>query len=333
MKVFRPSLRGLPILKLAGSYLLVIMSMSVIFSAVFYITSVHEIDKRPPHDISSSYMTDPDHELDEWFGRRSSTARSDLALRLIVLNIGAFLLGSGVSYLLARRSLRPVKEALRSQDNFIAEASHELRTPITTALLTNEVSNKNTHLTLKEAREIIQQNIIDLKDLKKLTDELLDLQSPLYHLNAIQLIHVTDLIDAIIKSLTPLSREKNITILNETLPESLYSFSTPLEKIVTIFIDNAIKYSPSNSIIHISSHYTYSFFFISIKDEGSGIKKSEIPHIFERFYRGHTTEPGHGLGLSIAARLARSIQATISVKSTEGKGSEFTLRLPKKRAS
>ena len=107
-----------------------------------------------------------------------------------------------------------------------------------------------------------------------------------------------------------------------------------LTDVLTILIDNAIKYSPEKSLIIIESLEHENSVSIKIKDQGIGIKQTDISHLFDRFYRADASRSklnveGYGLGLSIAKRLVELQGGTIEVDSIVGTGSTFTVKLPK----
>lgn len=321
----------LPARALALSYLLVIMTMSIIFSFVFYSTSVHELDKRPLPDTSNATPRDSDRQLDEWIGRRSADGKVSLGLHLITLNVGTLLLGSGLSYWLARRTLRPIEKSLNEQDQFIADASHELRTPITTALLSNEIALKNTHLTLEDARAVLEGNVQDMQELKRLSDELLYESGETQREVVLRKVDILDGISKATEQVRGIAQEKQTPIINNASAYMVQTDSKRFTKILVILIENAIKYSPSKSEVTITSKLNTSSFDVIVTDHGIGIDKSELRAIFDRFYRvdhARSEITGYGLGLSIAKKLSKEIRATLLVESVVGSGSSFTVRLP-----
>lgn len=306
------------------------MTMSIVFSSVFYLTSAHELDKRPSGDIYATQLQDPDHELDEWIGRRSNDSKVALAQRLLVLNLIAFAIGVLVSYLLARTALRPIERALNEQDRFISDASHELRTPITAALLTNEVALKNTLLTLTAAKSILADNVSDMQELKKLTDELLDQTNALQIDEDIREVDLQQLIiDAIAKH-EKVAREKKIMLTYIAKKVSIATYPKTVAKILTILIDNSIKYSPEHTVVTIYGSVQPHEFIIAVKDEGIGISRADQSRVFDRFYRSDLSRgeyEGYGLGLSIAKGLVAQMKGSLRVTSATNAGSEFTMTL------
>ncbi|MDB5161820.1 MAG: putative Histidine kinase [Candidatus Saccharibacteria bacterium] len=331
MKKESKNQRRLPARKLMLSYLIVIMAMSLIFSSVFYITSLHELDKRPIADLKNTQLQDPDHELDEWIGRRSDDGRINLGIHLITLNLSALVIGGALSYWLARRTLRPIEKSLNEQDQFIADASHELRTPITSALLSNEVALKNSKLTLAGAKSTIEGNIKDMQELKRLSDELLSESGEGQKNVRISEVDIQKIVNDAIDTIAAISHTHATVIHNQVTAHITKTDAERLRKILVILLENAIKYSPPSSTVIVSSKQVKSGVEVTVKDHGMGIHKTDLESIFDRFYRADHSRSktvGYGLGLSIAKKLVGEIGGTITASSTINVGSEFTVKLP-----
>jgi len=329
-KSHKNGLRRLPAGKLMLSYLSVIMVMSIMFSLVLYATSVHEFDKPPTGDLKGAQLQDPDHVFDEWIGRRSADGKASLAIRLIALNVGTLLVGGALSYVLARRTLRPIEKSLDEQDQFVADASHELRTPITSALLSNEIALKNKGLTLADAKAIIEGNVQDMQELKKLSDELLYEPHGGQMTVALAEVDIRKVVDDAARSLGVVAHQQGSTINNEATSLTVTTDVEKLQKVLIILIENALKYSAKGSTVTIASKSSSTDIEIIVSDQGVGIDASDLSQIFRRFYRADHSRSGvvgHGLGLSIAQKYAADMGAVISVKSSINVGSEFTIKL------
>ncbi|HEY8992412.1 MAG TPA: HAMP domain-containing sensor histidine kinase [Candidatus Microsaccharimonas sp.] len=314
------------------TFLAIIMTMSIIFSAVLYATSVHELEKRPSGDITATQPKDADRALDDWIGRRSDDSKAALAQHLIVLNIITLVLGAIVSYLLARTALRPIERALNEQDRFISDASHELRTPITAALLSNEVALKNHSLTLAQAKAVLAENVSDIQELKRLSDELLDQTNADRIHDTLHDVQLQKLVHDVVAKNEKMAHEKGIIITEKSDDIAIKTYPKTITKVLTVLIDNAIKYSADASTIVIEATDHDDDFMLRVKDEGIGISQSDQAHIFDRFYRSdasRTEHDGYGLGLSIASGLVKQMKGSITVTSKLGHGSEFIVRIPK----
>lgn len=295
--------RRLPARRLVVSYVLIIVTMSLIFSLVFY--------------AASSKMTnDPDHSL---------------GAGLVILNIVVLCIGIMLSYLLARITLRPIEKTLDEQDRYIADASHELRTPLASTLLSNEVALKNSGLTLLQARAIIEGNIKDMQQLRSLSDALLQESENQSSALKLTTVNIHEIVQEAIEQLVVIASAKETTIKNDTTAMWLTTDPDALRKALVILIENAIKYSPEKSMITVTGRRSQSTSAIIVTDQGAGINTDDLGNIFDRFYRtdhSRAQVAGYGLGLSIAKKLLEKIDGKMSVESTVGTGSEFTIVLP-----
>ena len=320
-----------PTFRLSVSYLAVIMIMSIGFSIVFYMTSARELDKPAgPTYYQTVGARDADHEVDEWLHQRAASGRASLAMNLALLNIITFVLGGGASYVLARRTLRPIEATMRAQERFIADASHELRTPLTSLLLTSEVALRKKRITDADARKQLEQTVYDLGQLTKLSDELLDL-AVVDNSIAVAEVQITEVIDAALAQVLPLATNKSILIKAEVEPQVVGTHQSRLVKLLVILLDNAIKYSPEKTTITIGCSAKDKQIQLFVKDEGSGMSRTTMEHIFDRFYREDSSRVmagGHGLGLAIAVKLIGELGGSLSAKSSINHGSTFTITLP-----
>ena len=326
--------------RLTMTYLAVIMIMSIAFSYVIYSLNVARLDQRigplPGRSYRSEIFVNGSpvlvKDINNFLQRHLESEKSELALQIILLNVLVFIGGVAVSYLLARKSLEPIEEIMSSKDRFISDASHELRTPLTGLLLSNQVALRNSKLSLKEARKVIEDNVIDIKRLQGLANGLLDMMQHRQPLQKSK-ISYNDAIHSARQNVENMAQDKNIIINNNTSNFSFISDLQILVQILTIILENAVKYSNSNSEIIISAKRLKSQIKISVQDYGVGISKKDISYIFDRFYRSDKSRSsqntgGHGLGLSIARQQIERLGGSISVKSSSGKGSTFTLSLP-----
>ena len=136
------------------------------------------------------------------------------------------------------------------------------------------------------------------------------------------------------KKITPLADMKKIQIKNTGKTEFIKGNKEMLADLLVILLDNAVKYSHESSVINIQTSTKEGYVGIDIEDNGIGISKKDLPKIFERFYRADTARSrdgygGYGLGLPIAYNIAKLHHGNITVKSIIGKGSVFTVKLPK----
>ncbi|MDF2461635.1 MAG: putative Histidine kinase [Candidatus Saccharibacteria bacterium] len=323
-------------------YLGIIMVLSLLFSFALYRVSYDQMAEgvhRQQNSISriplplslENRRADLTRALDE----QLDDTRQSLLLRLASLNLATLLLGGAAAYFLARRTLRPIEEAMEAQGRFTADASHELRTPLTAMRSEIEVALRDKKLTAAEARTLLGSNLEEIAKLEALSAGLLRLARFENGLDASVVLDVPvkDIFESAIDRLqTPLAQrhiELDVVVGEETVAGDQAS----LTELVVILLDNAIKYSPEKSTIKLRSAAAGQTVRISITDQGSGINASDVPFIFNRFYRADRSRSkdkveGYGLGLSIAKRIVDLHRGEIGVDSTPAQGSTFKVRLP-----
>jgi len=333
-------------LKLTIFYVLIAMTISVAFSVSLYRISSKELDRglgqqtRTLRDIpmrSLALQQVPDFEqigldqLDE--------SSNHLRLNLIYFNLLILLLSSGASYFLARKTLEPIKKAMDTQNRFTADASHELRTPLTAMRTEIEVSLRDKKLGLLEAKKLLQSNLEETEKLESLSNALLKLAS--YDEEAkstFDKVSLEEVVTEAYEKVECLANKKSIQIKCHPELDSgsihipVRGDKQSLIELFIILIDNAVKYSPEKSKILIDISSDKDWAIIKISDHGVGIKASDLPHIFDRFYRADTSRSkekieGYGLGLSIAKSIVNLHGGTINAFSKPDKGSKFVVRL------
>lgn len=263
-------------------------------------------------------------------------ARARLLIVLGVINLGILVLAGSVGYFLAGRTLRPIQLMVDEQNRFITDASHELRTPLTALRSEIEVALRNKSLNSNEAKKLLASNLEEVMSLQALSDNLLDLAqsgktSDHAYFTSVSLLSS---IDAAIKKLNGSFKKKQITLLRKVKDTTIMGREDRIIELFVILLDNAIKYSPTKSTITITATIQKDIITVAITDEGRGIDKEDLPHIFDRFYRANKSRSkekiaGYGLGLSIAQTIIAQHNGTIQVESKENKGSTFIVNLPK----
>lgn len=317
------------------------MTISVFFSSIVYHTSMNELDRslRRPTTVLNGPIGPgfSEHIRQQLIDERTeqyNEARDHIIGQLIVINLFILAGGGALSYYLALRTLKPIEEAHEAKSRFTADASHELRTPITAMMTENEVALMNPKLTLAEAKEQLHSNIEELQKLTALSEGLLRLaQIDNNHLTK-NAVPAKDILHAAVTRVLPLAEKRNILINSEYKSESsVYVDEASATEALVILIDNAIKYSPEKSEIEVTLTGDQRSVSFTVKDKGSGIQAAELPYIFDRFYRADTSRTkqqtqGYGLGLAIAKSIVDAHGGNITVKSKPGKGSSFSFSLP-----
>ena len=313
--------------RLALSYLAVIMTLSLAFSMIIYaITSVQLNRPLPPGEHAQQPPELIERQFNRRLERRNSETRGSVIISLATLNGVMLLVGYWLSLLLARRTLVPIERAMRAQVQFVSDASHELRTPMTALMTTNEVALRKKTLDEKKVRVVFQRNIDEVEKLRELTDNLLQLTQVDNQQIEKQAVDMAELIRDTVDRYQPVADKKQVVLDMQVVPTKHTVAVTAVAQILGTLLDNAIKYSPSGSTVVIRLDGQT----LSVVDQGIGIAKQDQAKIFDRFYRsdeartrGHGS--GYGLGLAIAKSVADKNGYQLSVKSEAGQGSTFSL--------
>lgn len=330
-------------MKLAGLYLAIIMLISLFFSVSIYQLSTNELSRGlrgPVPTLERGQMGGLLPEFREALRQDRelaySEAKNRVFQRLVFINAIILVAAGFLSYYLALRTLRPIEKVNESLERFTADASHELRTPISAMQSEIEVALLDPKLKLSETKEILKSNLEELARLTTLSDGLLKLAREGSNNLPRKMVELDKLIKNSTKSLEPAAKKKSITIIvSKPKKLSIVANESSLSEALNIILDNAIKYSPEKSEINIGLSRSQKVVTISVKDQGVGIKAEELPHIFDRFYRSDYSRTkseahGYGIGLAIANNIVQMHKGTIQVMSKPGAGSTFSIVLPVK---
>jgi signal transduction histidine kinase len=323
-------------LKLTAWYVLIIVVISVGFSIVIFDLVSREVQRfavAQRFRLQGTYIYSeelhPDVDL-------MNEVKHRLFLIFLGINGGILVVSGGLAYLLAGKTLKPIAVMLDEQNQFISDASHELRTPLTSMKSAMEVGLRDKEMEIKEARQILAENIEDVNKLQSLSDHLLQLAQYQKPDNKVILeeVAVAGIVEGAIKKVGPMAKIRKITIdSSEVEKVKIKANKYNLNDLLVILLDNAIKYSPKGKVVMVSAKRNDGSVVIKVTDEGMGIDPKDLPHIFERFYRADSARSkeetdGYGLGLSIAKKIAELHRGNITVRSKVGEGTTFTVKLP-----
>jgi signal transduction histidine kinase/DNA-binding response OmpR family regulator len=242
------------------------------------------------------------------------------------------------------RKAEQLEESARYKSEFLANMSHELRTPLNSILLLSRLLSENNEKNLSEEQvesaEVIQTSG---KGLLYLIDEILDLSK--IESGKLELEYETVETEQVARDMrqlfAPIANEKKVdfsVIINSDVPSSIETDLQRLEQILKNLVANALKFTQKGSVVlKVMRAEGSQWLEFSVRDTGIGIPYEKQELIFEAFQQadGSTRRKygGTGLGLSISRELARLLGGTITLKSKEGEGSEFTLTIPTDRYS
>lgn len=318
-------------LKLTGWYLLILMVISILFSVVVFNLSSHEIDIRLQR-FQINLLHDPTLNNDESSNTmrngETQTAENNILIGLFYANLVILIGGGFGSYALARRTLRPIEEAHDAQSRFTSDASHELRTPLAAMKAELEVVIRDPKASKDDLREILVSNLEEVEKLSRLSEMLLNL-SRLEHdkleQGPVNLYKLTA--DAIARFNVS---SKRISIVAHTHNIIVVGNDIAIFELISILIDNALKYSPSSSLVTVHLLTTGRQGSFEITNTGPGIKEDLLPHIFDRFYRADSSrsgKKGYGLGLALAKRIVEIHKGELTATSAQNHSTTFRFAL------
>lgn len=226
-----------------------------------------------------------------------------------------------------------LEEAFIRERQFIGDIAHELKTPLSTLKGTIEVTRGKLRTT-REYQKALDELLIDANRLSDTLTNILDLawsKADTYEDLMKSRVNITDVMYELKEIAEKMVYGKKIIV--RTHIENRLCIRGKKDKIfraILNIIDNAVKYSRDGSAIDLNLAKKNRHIVIVIKDTGLGITKSELPHVYDRFYRGSKTDNavGSGLGLSIARAVIMSSGGTIAIQSTSGKGTAVTIKFP-----
>lgn len=241
-----------------------------------------------------------------------------------------------ISKRIADKAIAPVERAWEQQKQFLADASHDLKTPITVILANNNIVASHRDETVESQMKWIESTNEEAGRMSDLINKMLELAKGEEAKEELK-IGETDLSEVVENSILQfevVAFEKNLTIESGIQPGIIVkTHRNTVSKVLEILFDNAVKYSKENGVISVALYQSSKKVFFTINNHGEHISEEDIPHIFERFYRTSKEREvgGHGLGLSIAKKKCDMIGVKLSVESSPEEGTTFTLTFKAKK--
>ena len=246
-----------------------------------------------------------------------------LTYTCIFIAVLSLILFFAISVLLARWTVKPVETAWNQQKQFVADASHELKTPLTVIMTNAEMLLDDKHTA--EKRTYFSKSILTMsKQMRGLTESLLELARSDNHSKEITFedVEFSNLISEAVLPFEPLYYEKGLTLSCELQDNIVVSGdSTQLCRLADILLDNAMKYSYPNTTVTVSLKKHRDYCIFSVSSHGDTISKTDLKNIFKRFYRVDKARSGnhsYGLGLSIAESIVKEHGGRIWAESDNG---------------
>ena len=240
-----------------------------------------------------------------------------------------------LSRLILKKALRPTERVLKSQKDFVAAASHELKSPLAVIVANVEKIGKldTQNSELEKSVKVVNTECMRMSRL--ISDMLLLASSDTNTWSVSKKeINIDTLLITLYETYEPICAKHNIALelnIADTSYPALYSDPERIMQILNIFMDNAISHSNDSPSIQIKTSLTAKAITFYIVDHGNGISEQDKPYIFDRFYcadKSHTDKSHFGLGLSIANELAKMLNGKVGFEDTANGGATFFITIP-----
>lgn len=321
-------------LKLTAWYLMIVMAISLGFSALIYTTSISEVSERFKNIETKLRETLPEPSKFDFANFRRlqiDEAQANLVTVLLYTNLIILGVGGAASYLWARQTLRPIEESHEAQSRFTSDASHELRTPLAVMKTEIEYILRYKKATKEDYRETLKSNLEEvnrLSDLSNLLLRMARLETRLLEWDTIDLIEAARVA---VQSFST-NQQKRVKLSHAAKKIDLpHANRESIIELMIILIDNALKYSPPKTKVAVTLWRAKGHVYCSVSNRGEGISQDDINHIFQRFYQANTSrnkeiDGGYGLGLALAHKIVQLHRGEISVQSVKDETTTFTVK-------
>lgn len=274
----------------------------------------------------------------------SASGWRTLAATLAVVEVAALAVFFVISLFFSRWALRPVARAWTQQRRFVADASHDLKTPLTVILANTSIALEHPERSVasqsqwlestQHEAEAMQGLVGDLLALAKMDEEEAAAQSGAAR-PAFEEVDLSDVIEGEVLQFESVAFERGVKLESQVEPGiELRGNEQRLRCLAGTLIDNACKYVDDGGAVDVSLSRSGKQAKLAVRNTGAPISPEDLPHVFDRFYRADKARTGsaggHGLGLAIARAIAEEHGGILTVASTQAEGTVFTATLPLK---
>jgi len=262
------------------------------------------------------------------------TTLQHLLQTCVLIGLSSFLLFLGISLKLAAWAIRPVERAWQQQRQFVADASHELKTPLTVILTNAELAESQEYDDISRSR-FVQGIQTEAYQMKGLIEEMLELaradQSDVD--TDVTEFRMDELVTEEVLSFEPVFYERGLMLepMADMEPFQIKGNQKQIRRVIDILLDNAQKYASDQGHVRVSLTYGEKTCLLEVSNEGDSLSEEDQERIFKRFYRGdqaRSRSGSYGLGLSIAQAIVHRHKGWIRVESIEG-WNRFYVELPR----
>ena len=274
----------------------------------------------------------------------SASGWRSLAATLAVVEVAALAVFFVISLFFSRWALRPVARAWTQQRRFVADASHDLKTPLTVILANTSIALEHPERSVasqsqwlestQHEAEAMQSLVGDLLALAKMDEEEAAAQSGAAR-PAFEEVDLSDVLEGEVLQFESVAFERGVKLESQVEPGiELRGNEQRLRRLAGTLIDNACKYVDDGGAVNVSLSRAGKQAKLEVRNTGAPISPEDLPHVFDRFYRADKARTGgaggHALGLAIARAIAEEHGGTLTASSTQAEGTAFTATLPLK---
>lgn len=264
----------------------------------------------------------------------STMGWQSLAMNLVVAAIVVLAVFFALSLVLSKWALRPVEEAWTAQRQFVADASHELKTPLTVVLANTSILLKHPEASVASQSQWVESTQVEAEHMQGLVNEMLEL-AQVESRSGLQReeFDYSDLVDGLVLQFESVAFERGCELEGQVAEGLKVNGDIQrLRKMTSTLIENALKYVEEGGRVSVVLTRSGKMASLAINNTGSTIAPEDLPHIFDRFYRTDKARTsgagGYGLGLAIAREIAREHDGDITCASSPSKGTTFTATIP-----
>lgn len=264
--------------------------------------------------------------------RHETDGMRSLILNSLAVGAVGLLAFFGISLFLSRLALRPAERAWEQQRRFVADASHELKTPLTVILANVGVLLSHPDDTIGQQRQWAENTREEAVRMKGLVDDLLFLaradadRAP----PVLTAVSLSDVVWGGLLSFEPVAFEQGVEISSEIAPGlTVKGNEGQLRQLCVILLDNAVKYAGAHGSVAVTLERRGGRALLCVRNSGAVIPADDLPHVFDRFYRVDPSraQGGYGLGLAIARQIVEAHAGKIVAASSEREGTVFSVTL------
>jgi signal transduction histidine kinase len=320
-------------LKLTLLYLAIITAIVVVLSFSLY--GLHSTDVSAIEHRRHARGLAEEGRFDDspYFGEYVES----LGRTIVWADVITIVVGGALSYLLAARTLRPVKASVEAEQKFFANAAHDLRTPLAVMRTEAEVALRSRPLSGEEGRRVIESSLEEIQRMSTMIEQMLSLAgrggSRPSARSVFQPLDLAELARGAVAKMARRAEERGVRLTADAAdPARVKGDAFSVERSLYNVLENAISYTPAGGSVSVHVRHQGAHVLVRVSDTGIGISAEDLPHVAEAFYRGDRARSVHaggaGLGLTIVSAAMDEHRGTLQIESRPGEGTTVFLRFP-----